>query len=64
MIVINATNEHAQFCGVERTIHIKDGANFLFPRLLTPWCKPETKPISFFDGPFTFEWVNGKAIVA
>jgi hypothetical protein len=64
MIIIYAANEHAQFCGVARAIHMEYGIDLLFPRLYTLWCKPITKPVSFFDGPLTLEWVNGKAIFA
>ncbi len=63
-IVTYAANEHAQFCGVARTIHMEYGIDLHFLGLLTSGYKPVTKLVSFFDGPFTFEWVNGKAIFA
>ncbi len=63
-IVIHAANEYAQFCGIAGTIHMKDGADLLFPRFYTSCCKPITKLVSFSDGPFAFEWVYGKTIFA
>ena len=62
-IVIDAPNEHAQFSGVARAIYVQDCLYFLFPKLKTSWCKPITKPFSFLDGPFTFQWVYGKSIL-
>jgi hypothetical protein len=63
-IIIHATNEHAQFCGIARMIHMKDTINFLFPRLQATRSKPVTKPVSFFDGPLLFDWVNGESVFA
>jgi hypothetical protein len=64
MIIIYAANEHAQFCGVARSIHVEYGIDLLFPRHITSCYKPLSKPVSFSDGPFTLEWVNDKTIFA
>jgi hypothetical protein len=49
-LVINASNERAQFSGTAGVIDMQDSLYFLFPRFKTSWSKPVTKPISFFDG--------------
>ena len=36
-IIINTTNEHAQFSGILRTIHMKDGIIFFLPGFETLW---------------------------
>jgi hypothetical protein len=62
MIIIYVANEHAQFCGVARLIHVEYGIDLLFFKALNLVLNPLSKPVSFSDGPFTLEWVNGKAI--
>ena len=57
------TNEHSKLSWITRPIHVQDVVNLLSPWLQTSWCKPITKPLSLFDGPFTLKWVDSKTIL-
>ena len=63
VVIIDTSNEHAQFSGIARVIHVQNCVYFLFPGLKTSRCKPMTKPVSLSDGPFTLSSVYGKAIL-
>ncbi len=60
-IMIYTANKHAQFCRIARLIHWSMALIFFFQDINLV-LKPLSKPVSFSDGPFTLEWVNGKAI--
>jgi hypothetical protein len=40
------------------------GVNLLTPRLQSSWSKPVTKPVRFFDSPFTLEWINAVKLLS
>ncbi len=62
-VIIDTSDEHALFRGILGAIHMEDGIYVFLPGLLIPWSKPITQPVSFFDGPFTFKWVNRKTVI-
>ena len=61
-VIVNATDETVELSGGARPVHVKDGSDFLHPGFESSGCEPIAKPVSFFDCPFTFKWVDSEAI--
>ena len=57
-IEINTANEHGQFCGIARAIHMQDSIDFLLPWLETSGCRPIAEPVNFLNCPFALEWIR------
>ncbi len=62
-MIINTTNEMAQFCGGARMVHVEGCNNFLFPWFKAMGSEPVTESVCFLVSPFTFEGIDSKVVV-
>jgi hypothetical protein len=63
-VKINAANETAKISRCAWMVHMQDCLNFLFPMFKATWCELITQPVRFLDGPFAFDRINIKNVVA
>ncbi len=54
-VCVDSPKKTAHFLEVSWRFLLKDGGNAFLPWLDTNWHQPISKPISFLDGPLTFE---------